>query len=248
MNPSETRLAWGNDTLAPGQWHQLDQLWLLFSPAKHELGISHCYGEPGRAGWLQFSGLSEIRYPLAGDLQITQKLSTRPVVARPNRPVYLPAGEKVTLFVGTSLWFCLSRDKDVLLDLPVTRLSDTWFGADTRVGEVCYACPTHARLSMDGVPANPWKAITPVEIRNEDSSMLVIDRVNLPVPHLGLYRDENRYWTSEVTITRKSADVAGEVRISTEAPSCCRSPAALTTPRKKLEGGMVHKAMGLLLG
>lgn len=249
MNPTSD-VFWEHQSLPFNEWNSLDQLWLLMTRKPHELAISYCYGEARIARWLQFSALTEVRYPVAGTLKATSRLSPRPVVARPNQPVHLPCGEKVTLFVGTSLWFCLTRDNDndPLLDVPVARLSDTWFGPDTWHGEICYACPTHARLSMEGVAPNPFKAITPVEIRNENDKPLLIDRMNLPIPYLALYKDAERHWTSQVTITRTSVQTGGEVHVSTHAPRFARSPIEVAPARKKLEGGMLHKAMSLLLG
>lgn len=177
-------IAWEDVRLPFNQWNSLDQLWLYITRNSHEFATSHCYGESRTAKWLQFTALSETRYPIAGVLQAGSALADRPVVARPNQPLQLPSGEKVTLFVGIPLWFNLKRGEDILLDTPFALLSDTWFGPDTRNGEVCYACPTHARLSMEGVARSAFKAITPVEIHNEDGAPLLIDKVNLPIPNL----------------------------------------------------------------
>lgn len=229
-------------------WNCLDQLWLNIARNSHEFAISHCYGESRTSKWLQFTALMETRYPITGLLRASAKLATRPVVARPNQPLHLPSGEKVTLFVGIPLWFSLARDDDVLLDEPVALLSDTWFGPDTRNGEVCYACPTHARLSMEGVARSVFKAITPVEIRNEGEAPLIVDKVNLPIPNLALYRDARHHWTSQVTITSTSVQTGAEVHVSSGSPRHAKSPIELSPPRRKLEGGILNKAMSLLLG
>ena len=241
-------VSWEDIRLPFNEWNCLDQLWLHIARKSHEFSISYCYGEAKTAKWLQYTALTETRYPIDGTLHASPRLSTRPLVARPNQPLHLPVGEKVTLFVGTPLWFCLSRQRDELMDAPVSLLSDTWFGPDTRVGEVCYACPTHARLSMDNVPRNAFKAITPVEIRNEGDEPLLIDKVNLPVPNLTLYRDAQRHWTSQVTITGNENHRGGEVHVSSSPPRYAKSPQQLAPPRRKLEGGILHKAMSLLLG
>ena len=75
-----------------------------------------------------------------------------------------------------------------------------------------------------------------------------MDKFNLPVPYLTLYRGEERHWTSKVTITRTSTASQGEVHIAKSAPAFCRSPIQLSPPRRRSEGGMIHKAMSLLLG
>ena len=241
-------LAWEDIHLPYNEWCSLDQLWLYIARKSKEFAVSYCYADARNTHWLQFGDLKETRYPGTGNLQATSGLSNRPVVARPTQPLHLPHGEHVTLFVGTTLWFCLNRDDDLLIDIPLERLSDTWFGPDTQVGEVCYASPTHARLTMEGVPRHVFKAVTPVEIRNHGDAPLVIDKVNLPVPYLALYRDSHRHWTSQVTITQTSEELRGEVHIASGPPSYAISPTRIAPPRRKLEGGMLHKAMSLLLG
>ena len=244
----KVELTWEDIHLPFNEWCSLDQLWLYIAQKSQEFAVSYCYAEARNRRWLQFTDLKETRYPGAGTLKATAGLATRPVVAKPTQPLHLPRGGQITLFVGTTLWFCLTRDDELLLDAPLERLSDSWFGPDTQVGEVCYASPTHARLTMEGVPRNPFKAVTPVEIKNHSDAPLVIDKVNLPVPNLALYLDGHRHWTSQVTITLTSEQQRGEVHISPGAPPQARFPVDIAPPRRKLEGGMLHKAMSLLLG
>lgn len=248
MNQLQTPLTWGEQSLPTNTWHQIDRLWLYLTLTRQEFGTSHCYSEPTSRSWLQFTPLVETRYPITGDLIATQRLSGRPVVARPRQPIHLPAGEQAVLYVGTSLWFQLARDKDVLLDVPVSRLSDTWFGINTMVGEICYACETHARLTMDGVRVNPFKAITPIAIHNQTSAPMLIDKVKIPVPHLSLYRGADRHWTSQLTITRTDSDATSKVHVDQRPPAMCRSPVELSAPRLSVRDGILTKAMGLLLG
>ncbi|XOV89346.1 MAG: hypothetical protein ACFHX7_05500 [Pseudomonadota bacterium] len=247
MNSTATP-AWGDISLAMHQWHQIDQLWVYLWQGSHEFGISYCYGEPARAPWLQYTSLAEMRFPINGSITAIQQLSTRPVVARPNLPIHLPTGESVTLYVGTSLWFTLQRDTDTLVDIPVARLSDTWFGPDTRQGEICYACGTHARLSMEGIRVNAFKAITPIHVQNESDKAIVIDRINLPVNYMTLFRDEQRHWTSALTIKRRATEANSQIHVADLPPDACVNPVIVAEPRKRLPDGILNKAMNLLLG
>jgi hypothetical protein len=246
-------IAWSDKVLPGGQWHTLNQLCLHLAPQAHQLTLSYCYGEPDARGRIHFGRLTEIRYPVSVDIATHQRLSPRPVVARPAQPIYLAAATSVRLYVGTSLWLSLQRDDDVLLDIPVARLSDTWFGPDTMHGEICYACQTHARLSLAGIPANPYKAMTPITIINEATGPLVLDRINLPVHHLSLYSQNSgdgnqRYWTSAITLTnvQKSPDV--EIKVSAGAPTEYANATLLSTGRNPLETGRLRKTLTYLLG
>jgi len=250
MKTAAKPFSWGANPLAADQWHCLHELWLYVSRNEHEFTLGHCYGEQNaHPRWLQFSALRELRFPCDPvEMEARPRLATRPVVARPNVPVFLPMGEDITLYVGTSLWLCLEHAGKSLLDLPVARLSDSWFGPNTRRGELCFACGTHARLSMEGVRANPWKAITPVTIRNRSEENLTLDRINLPVPSLKLYRGEDRYWTAGVTITRGRPGSPGELEISGGAPKECPSPTEVSDARQPGAHGVWHKAVDLILG
>jgi hypothetical protein len=215
--------------------------------------LSHCYAEPGIRGRYQFGQLTEVRYPFSADLTLSQKLSPRAIVARPIESIHLPARASIKLYVGTSLWLCLLRGDDVLLDIPVARLSDTWFGPDTMRGETCYACQTHARLSMAGVTANPYKAITPITISNETTKALTLDRINLPVHHLSLYQqnssaNQQRYWTSAISMTNLDNSPDIEIKVSHDAPEECVDAALLTTARNPLVTGRLRRTLSYLLG
>jgi hypothetical protein len=262
QDPNETApIYWGDTPMADSQWHGLDQLWLCVTTHAHERLLSYCYSETGNhRAMQQFGRLTEYRYPASANLDnklvVRQKLSPRPVVVRPIQPIHLPAGASVTLYVGTSLWLSLEQDDNALIELPVARLSDTWFGPDTVQGEVCYASQTHARLSLEGTPANPYKAMTPVKIKNDANRPLVLDRINLPIPHLTLYQQQasqslqQRYWTSAIsmTMTNTAASSDVELRIERNAPTECEGAEQLALPREPLATGKLRKALTFLLG
>lgn len=250
MNDSSPQLVWGSHHLTPGEWHQLDELWFCAHVFASESQFSYAWGCVQNNGWVEFGQPTELRVPLPSALRVSQRLSTRPVVARPYTPVTLPSGQSIRLFVGTTLWFTVHGGDDVLIDVPVRQLSDTWFGADTITGEVCYFCDTKARLSMDRIDANPFKAITPVDIENRTDSVVKIDRINLPIPNLALYRDKTRHWTSALSIRLDSPVLAGhtQVRIEEEPPAECVDGEKLADARTPVARGMLDKTMELLLG
>lgn len=248
MNTAVKPFTWGPNPVSANEWYEIHELWLYQTLAENEFTLRYCYGEQkAHPRWLQFTQLQEIRFPLGTDIEARQQLATRTVVAKTIVPLHIPPDESITLYVGTTLWLCLMRGEAVLLDVPVARLSDTWFGPNTRQGDVCFACRTHARLSMTGIAPNPYKAITPVKIRNRSDENLILDRVNLPVPNLTLYEGEDRYWTSRVTMTKRSGNTPGEVEVSNGAPKECLTPVELATPRQSVQG-VWHKASDLLLG
>lgn len=79
---------------------------------------------------LQDGAIERYLYPRAGGrLTLTPRLD-RPVVIRPRQLVYLPAGQQTTMYLSTPVTIRIDVDEPpvTLRELPMLRLSDTWFG------------------------------------------------------------------------------------------------------------------------
>lgn len=166
-------------------------------------------------------------------------LADRPVVSRPAQPLLLAPGQQATLYVHAPLWLQL-RARDTgrpLLEVPVTELSDTWFGVSTREGELCYASRTKARLQLDGSTPRPHRAITPVRLHNQGSDPLKLEKINLPQPYLALYRADNGLWTDALELTRNTAGEMNPVHITSGVPAEAVNGEAICAPRKVAERG-----------
>ena len=163
-----------------------------------------------------------ILHDTTGQLIITPQLADRPIISRPHIPFNLAAGEEITLYVSSSLWLELaigSTPTKVLKSIAIQRLSDTWFGPSTLEGELCYASTTHCRLDLEELPKRSHRAITPVLIRNQSKTTLLIERLNLPTPLLPLYASSNdQLWTPQVTLTREKDGDMAELKIDNNPP------------------------------
>lgn len=139
-------------------------------------------------------------------LRLIPTLADRPVVVRPDMPLYIPSGETITLFVSTTLWVRIFVGHAApLTEIPTLRPSDTWFGPNTRSGEMCYASRTLAHTSIKDVVPRPHRAITPVQIRNHAADALAVERLSVPVPLLTLSVNERgHFWTQSVTLERRA--------------------------------------------
>lgn len=160
-------------------------------------------------------------------------LADRAVVSRPERPFYIPAAARVTLYISTPLWIQLHLADKLLHELPAYQPSDTWFGANTIDGELCYATRTHCRLDLREVRWCPHRAVTPLTIHNAASDALLLERLNLPVPRLSLYADErNRLWTQAVELERKADRAMADVRIAEGPPAVAEQGTHINGPRQ----------------
>lgn len=238
----------------------LDQLQLDLRRESNEYWIETGYlraslsDEPGTSpatrpeGPLPLVGSASYRF-LAGTnatpLALVPCLADRPVVSRPQVPALLLPRERITLLVSTVMWIRIASDDRILLELPTTRLSDTWFGPNTLEGELCYAAQTRARLELLEAES-PWRALTPVTIINRGDDNLNLERINLPVLNLALYGDGRQFWTSALTVGREGANAPAKVQIGAGPPQLSPTAQLIAPPRRPVRDGVLDKALSLL--
>ena len=191
----------------------------------------------------------------SGTLRLSAALPDRPVIFRAESPFFIPSGEEATLFVSSPLWFRIDvgTASAALLDLPLQRPSDTWFGPDTRTGELCYASRTAARLDLDELPVRPHRAITSVRIINRASSNLPLEKLKVPVTGLELFcSGDGHLWTAALTFERLEDHDQARVRVADRSKTAGDltpvSPARTPASRGALIdvfGGMLGRRMPL---
>lgn len=171
-------------------------------------------------------------------------LLDRPVVVRTSQAVNIPAGEEVTFYISSPVTVSveLVNSKLVLQEIPVMRLSDSWFGPSTRIGELCYAAKTQARNSRSEVPLRPHRAVTPVTIHNKSDKLLAIDKISLPVPFLAVYGlPDGTLWTDPVSLQHLPGDSLAKLKISDKPPAGVSTSNWLTPARDvPKKGGLVR--------
>ena len=181
-------------------------------------------------------------------------LADRPVVSRPEHPLFVPPDESVTLYLSTAVWIRieLGDSERLLQEVPSYRMSDTWFGASTVDGEFCYATRTAGRLQLEKLPRRLLRAVTPLRIKNSAEDALALERVQLPVEHLALYATPtNMLWTQAVTMTHAEGREGAGVQIRSGPPSDAGGAELLQAPRKTDKKGLftsTFSAVGTLFG
>jgi len=195
-------------------------------------------------------------------IRVMPALPDRQVVVRPESPLSVSPGERVTLYASAPVWMAFQVEvlrrrgrgaptsaPVVLSELPTARPTDTWFGPNTREGELAYAVRTAARMRVDLLPLRPHRAVIPIAVENDGLGAMVLSRVAVPTPYLPLYVDEaGRLWSSSVRLTRDSDDET-RVRIDSGPPSGVRGRAEqLAAPRQNgTFGAMLGKSLSRLL-
>lgn len=255
---STTRIEWGSPLAPPeNAWVRLQlgplHLWALRARAEWRIATlnvdeadvgSAPSDEPPPSAVVTRFGFSNP--PLA--LRLHPALADRAVIVSPADPFLLPPREEVELYVSTPVWVVVTledRPSEVLLEVSSQRPSDTWFGPSTRVGELCYAARTRARLTLEEVEDRPHRAVAVVRIANRARTLLTIERLRLPVPAMSLYVDgRGRLWTEPVTLARASDDERASVQLGGGPPTQARGTVRLAEPRNRAERGLLERTFG----
>jgi hypothetical protein len=151
-----------------------------------------------------------------GEIWVTPALPDRALVVHPEARLHLPVGESITLFCSVPLWIRVEAGENriALLEAPIDRPSDTWFGPSTREGELCYGTTTRARLDRHAIPIRAHRATTELRIENAAPATLDLERINLAVPFLSLFSTpDGRLWTESVALERSSTGAMGRLRL-----------------------------------
>lgn len=169
-------------------------------------------------------------------------LADRPVVAKPEKPFYILPRDKVKIFVSTPIWIRVLTDSNKLMsEVPVLKLSDTWFGNNTLEGELCYASQTFCRLRLQDIVFYPYRAVTQVTIENQADSALFLDSLNLPVNYLSIYAQQETHvlWTESIRLVRAEGEKLNPIKINL-------APSEKIGPCLKIQGPRVKPQKNLL--
>lgn len=151
------------------------------------------------------------------------RLADRSVVIKPVQPIYIPAGQKTSLFISTPLWICgfIESQKHALFDFPVIQPKDTWFGLDKMQGQLCYATPVDGSTDLKLLKPRAFRAVTPIHFYNDSNRQMRLERINVPVASLPLFHSETtgRLWTSEIKVLQDSIDRPPRIRIENRTPA-----------------------------
>ena len=184
-------------------------------------------------------------------LRLMPLLADRSVVVRPSQPVSLPPKQKIVLYFSSPLWLQVEVDEPLveLAQIPLQRPSDTWFGPNTREGELCYSLRTSARMNRNFVPHQPHRVLTEVNVVNLADSILPIDIIQVPLPAMSLYAAASgQLWTQVLTLERRDKGDHAELKLGKNPPEHAVSPRKIASPRERTPRTNLIRAFGGLIG
>jgi hypothetical protein len=257
---------WGRHTIEPNRcdlW-QIGPLQLWIQHLKHEWRIAWRHGGdwldatvrvvPGARNEPPPADATQVHCVFGSaareDLLFAPSLPDRPVITRPVTPLSVLPNESVQLYVLTPLWLRveMAHPSKLLQELPTYRLSDTWFGPMSSIGEVCYASSSPAYLDLNDVPLRHHCAISSISIRNSGRDALNLDRIKIPIPRLSLfYSPRSGFWTDAFAFERKDDSEMAEIRLERQPPPEASPSQFVAGPRlAATEAGAVIRAFSAL--
>lgn len=175
-------------------------------------------------------------------ITLKPQLADRSVVIKPITPLFIAPNQQTTLFVSTPLWLnVFTSDNSLLLDTPVIKPTETWFGATPIRGELCYATKVFARLDLEQLPIRSFRAVTPIHITNHHTQSMPIERINIPAPLLSLYAgDDGRLWTPTLEVEQLSYGRAPKIHLSKQLYDRAGNVKLLNNARQNNPENLIH--------
>ena len=181
---------------------RVDQEWHVLSVAgeKNTRDASRTFIERSRK-----PVTSEWRHYLSresGPVRPQPVLPDRSIVAKPDRPLTLLAGESAQFFLEIPAWFRMNAGSErrvQVFEEPLAVLSNTWFG-DPVNGELCYVLASRLHQGLSSIAPSAWRAVCPMAVTNESATDLDFERICLHVRNLAVFRGAERLWTNGLAV------------------------------------------------
>ena len=150
------------------------------------------------------------------DLLVLPALPSKSIVFRNNKNLKISAGESTNLYfripLNLQFYFQEVKDDNRMLDQPLKRLSDTWFG-EIDNGEPAFSIGSNYDKTLADAQPLDWECVSSVEIINNTTSILDLQRLILRVDEYNIYLKNQQLLTSHVTIEFKGQEQAGSVQL-----------------------------------
>jgi hypothetical protein len=209
---------------------------------------------PGASGEMPPPNATQVTCVLGSspraDLLFVPTLADRSLVNRLASPLHILPGESASLFFLSPLRLRIevAENNKILQEIPIHRLSDTWFGPMSSLGELCYANSLPAFLELRDVPIRLHCAISTVSIRNAGKEVLRVERINVPLPRLSLfYSPRTGFWTDAFSFVCEEGGELASLKLDRQPPSEANPAQFVAGPRLAPQETMpVIRAVGAL--
>jgi hypothetical protein len=179
------------------------------------------------------------------ELYVVPAFPNKAVVFRNNKNIKISAGESANLYFRIPLtmqfYFQEVKDQNRLFEIPLQRLSDTWFGeADN--GEPAFSIGNNYDKEFAEIPYFPWEAVSPVEIINNTTGVFEFQRLILRVEDFSLFLKNKQLLSNHVAIEFKGPEHAGSVNLTLKKGIHGQKPLELAKPRTAAARNLLRKS------
>lgn len=185
--------------------------------------------------------------------RVRPALADRLLVVAPEARFSVAPREQLTLYARVPVWVqAFAGDPPdvpaLLREIMTERLRDTWVGPSPREGELGYATREDDFAPPDESAPAAHEAICPLLIHNRARSLLALEEIRIPLPHLPLYADaKHRLWTPTVALEREADGDLAELRLGETAPGEAGPSTRVTDARSPAERSRIVRLFGRLL-
>ena len=159
---------------------------------------------------------------------------TKAVVFGNNKKIKIRAGESANLFFRIPLtmqfYFQEVKDENRIFEMPLQRLSDTWFG-DADNGEPAFSIGNNYYTDLSEINALPWEAICPVDIINNTTGIFELQRLILRVEDFSIYLKNKQLFSNHVEIEFRGLEHVGNISLMVKNEIHGQKPALIARPR-----------------
>lgn len=241
---------WGTVFLKVDDTHfiHLGDLYLWIKLNNTEIWIAYCYADevnefidettpPGKVKWARWAHKSG-----RDRLKILPALADLPLIVHSEYSLKVSPHTQIEVFSRVPLWISISLTDDdyKLLELPVSKLSRTWFGTPLE-GEVCYHITTKARRDLSQITPEPHLVSCPITISNKSSEALDFERFCFRVERLGIYKYNDALWADETQITYHGEEQNSDIIMTGKLPDGIEKQMQLAKPRIQIHSSLATR-------
>jgi hypothetical protein len=187
----------------------------------------------------------------SNQFKIVPRLANMNMIVRPISPILVPKGAEVIFFVGTTVWLdiiLIDGKSKCVHEVPTQQDSETWFGANTYEGALCYTSQTHARMHLNAIPKHAGRVITALKLKNKSDQTFQVDRLNVPIPYLSVYQDEAGFLYSNDVLAELEGVYEGiDINIQRTPGNQFGKVKRISDPRESYLKGALKKAVNAFL-
>ncbi len=245
-------ISWDHLTLENNKsyLYQIGKLQIYFSVRDKELEIGTGNSEEEKI--IEFKE-SEI----PGDISLTTYITSnkeiiilpalplKPLVLKPGKPFKILPKNNIMLFIKVPIWlqiYCGKKENEkVIAEYPIYTLSDTWFGEQDS-GEGAYSLNFPVETIFEEKEANPYVIYCPVNIINNSTTILEINRFLLHTEQLNLYHGEYTLMSNQVKIEYRGGDQTSYNTYYEEKPVFAKGLKKINTARVNTSKNIIQKS------